>query len=139
MTEKPDPKVAFVPQTSADTVASTVGIAVALDAARNSELTAPLIDYFADQRDFIADQSACIADQRHHQKEQFKYLRLAILSERFSIALRALTAIVGLIFSAGVAFMIWNAAQPGGLVIEPFSVPPDLVERGFSGKVVASK
>src|SRR5450432_3151554 len=132
MTEKPDPKVAFVPQTSADTVASTVGIAVALDAARNSELTAPLIDYFADQR-------ACIADQRHHQKEQFKYLRLAILSERFSIALRALTAIVGLIFSAGVAFMIWNAAQPGGLVIEPFSVPPDLVERGFSGKVVASK
>lgn len=133
MTEKPDPEATVVSPTNADTVAATVGMAVALDSGHaQSALTAPLVAYLADQR-------ACIADQRHHQKQQYKYLRLAILSERFSIALRALTALVGLVFAAGVAFMIWNAAQPGGLVIEPFSVPPELEERGLSGKVVASK
>jgi len=133
MTEKPDGEVAGTPPAMADTAASTVGIALALDEARGrSELTAPLIDYLADQRSFIAD-------QREHQKEQFKYLKLTILSERFSIALRALTAIVGLMFAAGAAYMIWNAAQAGGLVIEPFAVPPELEAQGFSGKVVASK
>ncbi len=133
MTEKLDAETAVAPSTNADSSASTLGIALAFDEARDRpELATPLIDYLGDQRAFIAD-------QRHHLKEQFKHLRLAILSERFSIALRALTALVGLIFAAGLTFMIWDAAQPGGLVIEPFSVPPDLVEQGLSGKVVASK
>ncbi len=133
MTEKPGADAGATSPGSADSAASIVGVAVALDEARERpELAAPLIDYLGDQR-------AYIADQRHHLKEQFKQLRLAIISERLSIALRALTAVVGLVFAAGVAYMVWNAAQPGGLVIEPFSVPADLIERGFSGKVVASK
>jgi len=133
MADNSDAEHAAAPTTNAESAASTIGVAVALDEARTRpELAAPLIDYLADQR-------ALIADQRHHLKEQFKQLRLAIVGERFSIALRAMTALVGIAIAGGLAFMIWNAAQAGGLVIEPFAVPPDLVEHGISGKVVASK
>jgi tetratricopeptide (TPR) repeat protein len=35
--------------------------------------------------------------------------------------------------------MVWNANGSGGLVIEPFSVPPDLAARGLTSEVVAAK
>ena len=37
------------------------------------------------------------------------------------------------------AVMVWNASGSGGLVIEPFSVPPDLASRGLTSEVVAAK
>jgi hypothetical protein len=133
MAEKPDPETPMVPTEGTDSTTSTIGVAVALDEARTRpELAAPLIDYLADQR-------ALIADQRHHLAEQLTHLRLSIVVERFSIALRAMTALVGIAIAGGLALMIWRAAQSGGLVIEPFSVPPDLAEHGLSGRVVASK
>ena len=133
MTEQPEADSAVTPPAHADSAAATIGIAVALDEApRRPELAGSLIEYLADQR-------ALIADQRHHLKVQFRQLRLAIVSERFAIALRAMTALVGLAIAGGLSFMIWNATGASGLVIEPFSVPPDLIEHGLSGKVVASK
>jgi len=35
--------------------------------------------------------------------------------------------------------MIWQASSSNGLIIEPFSVPPDMAARGLTGQVVAAR
>ena len=88
--------------------------------------------------DFLREQKNLIAEQREQLRDQDKRTRLGIIDQRFSIALKAMTALVGLVLAAAFGLMIWNDAGSGGLVIEPFSVPPDLAARGLTGEVVAS-
>ncbi len=59
--------------------------------------------------------------------------------KRLGVLLRIATAFTGLAIAAGLAFMVWQAAESNGLLIEPFSVPPDLAARGLTGEVVAAK
>lgn len=40
---------------------------------------------------------------------------------------------------AAAAFLVWDAAQASGVVAEPFAAPPNLVEHGLSGPVLASQ
>ena len=92
---------------------------------------------------FLKDQRALIAVQKHHLSEQFKYqlnqLRLQVWEKRLGVLLRIATAFTGLAIATGLAFMVWDASQSSGLLIEPFSVPPDLAQRGLTGQVVAAK
>jgi len=88
---------------------------------------------------FLKKQEALIDDQRHHLREQFKRLKIGVISDRLSITLKVLTGIVGFAAAAGVALMVWNASSSSGLLIEPFAVPPDMAERGFTGEVVATQ
>ena len=78
-----------------------------------------------------------IADQRHHLHEQLKQLKLGIFSQRISIALKGLTALVGLMAVIALGVAVWNASQADGLVVEAFSVPPSLAASGLSGDVVS--
>jgi hypothetical protein len=55
------------------------------------------------------------------------------LAFEFSIAL-VLLGVVALL-----ANTVWTAAHDNGLVIEAFSVPPDLAARGLTGQVVATQ
>src|ERR1700722_18769464 len=79
---------------------------------------------------------AFLDEQRHHIKSQF---RLRQWELRLGVLLRLATAFTGLAIAAGIGFMIWNASHSSGLLIEPFSVPPDLAARGMTGEVVAAK
>ncbi|HWY61691.1 MAG TPA: hypothetical protein VNW15_07295 [Rhizomicrobium sp.] len=88
---------------------------------------------------FLKKQEALIEDLRHHLREQFKRLKMGVISDRLSITLKILTGIVGVAFAAGLALMIWDAAHADGLVIESFSVPPDLAAKGLTGQVVATQ
>ncbi len=88
---------------------------------------------------FLKKQEAFIDDQRHHLHEQFKQLRLGIWEKRLGVLLRVATAMIGLGVAAGLAFMVWDAAHSNGLLIEPFSVPPELAAQGLTGEVVATK
>ncbi len=61
-------------------------------------------------------------------------LKLSCLrARRFSgYARMALEISIGLLaLVAGISLMVWNAAHSEGLVIESFSVPPDLAARGM--------
>lgn len=62
-----------------------------------------------------------------------------IMKERAGFALRCLTGVVGLIVAVGLGSLVWSASQERGLVIEPFSVPPEFAEQGITGQVVASR
>jgi tetratricopeptide (TPR) repeat protein len=88
---------------------------------------------------FLDDQRALIADQRHHLHEQFKHLHLSVWEKQLGVLLRVATAVMGLGIAAGLGFMVWQASTSNGLLIEPFSVPPDLASRGLTGQVIATK
>ena len=86
---------------------------------------------------FLADQRALIADQRHHLREQFKQLTLGIFGQRLSIALKALTAILGVAIAVSLGVAVWNASQADGMVVDAFSVPPPIAQAGVTGEVIA--
>jgi hypothetical protein len=92
-----------------------------------------------DAHEFLKKQGALIDNQNHHLHEQFKHLKLAIWEKRLGVLLRLATAAMGLAIAVGLTLMIWDAVHSDGLLIEPFSVPPELASRGLTGEVVATK
>jgi hypothetical protein len=112
-----------------------VAVALALGGAGRETADA----FLNDQRALIADQRAMIADQRHHLHEQLKQLHIAVWEKWLGVLLRVATAVVGIAVAAGLGLMVWDAAHSRGLLIEPFSVPPDMASRGLTGEVVAAQ
>jgi tetratricopeptide (TPR) repeat protein len=90
-----------------------------------------------------AKADAFLEDQRHHLHEQARHLReqlgLKLWELRMGVFLRVGTLVVGLALATGIGLMVWDAAHSRGLLIEPFSVPPDMVQRGLTGQVVAAQ
>jgi len=82
---------------------------------------------------------AFLRDQRHHMHEQLKQIHLDIFEKWLGVALRLATLCVGLAAACFVGIAVWDASHDDGLVIEAFSVPPDLAARGLTGEVIASQ
>lgn len=72
-------------------------------------------------------------------RRQTRLIDAQIASERMGIALKLLTAVLGLGLAIALGSLVWSASQERGLVIEPFSVPPDFAQRGITGQVLASQ
>src|SRR6185503_9367544 len=86
---------------------------------------------------YLDDQRSLIAIQKRHLHEQFKQVRLATLSQRLSVALKLATLAVGIGAVAGLGLAMWHAAHARGLVVEAFTVSPQLAASGLTGDVVA--
>jgi len=87
----------------------------------------------------LNDQRGLIADQRRHLREQFRHLGLKTWSERLKLILQALTLLVGLTILGAVGLLAWQAHAADGVVIDAFTVPPDLAARGYTGQALASR
>jgi tetratricopeptide (TPR) repeat protein len=97
---------------------------------------------------FLEDQRTLIADQRHLVQLQAKELAHELRLRHWSLQLRHASAILKLMLEVSAALIgvalacfigaaVWNAAHADGLVIESFSVPPDLAARGLTGQAIA--
>src|SRR5689334_24487473 len=82
---------------------------------------------------------AYLDDQRQHIHEQLKQIHLDIFEKWLGVALRLATLCVGIAVATGACVMVRDAAHSNGLLIEPFSVPPDMAEKGLTGQVIASQ
>lgn len=71
--------------------------------------------------------------------EQKRLVSWQVANERAAFILRLCGAVVAAAAVLVFAAMVWSASQSKALVIEPFSVPPDLAASGLSGQVVASR
>jgi len=118
-------------------IASIDPIAVSLALAGASREKADA--FLDDQHALIAKQCALADDQRHHLHEQLKQIRLDVWEKVLGVLLRIATAVVGLAVAAGFGFLIWNATESNELIVDSFSVPPDLVQKGISGPVLAAE
>jgi tetratricopeptide (TPR) repeat protein len=86
---------------------------------------------------------AYLEEQRHHLKAQFapamRQLRLGVWEKRLGVFLRLATLGVGLAAAGGIGFLTWSAAHSSDLIVDSFSVPPDLAQKGISGQVLAGQ
>ncbi len=88
----------------------------------------------AEAADTAADSPA-----RRLLESQNTLVRWQIASERMALSLRALL-VAGLVSgAAALALMVWTAGRADGLIVEPFSTPASLAERGLSGPVIAAE
>lgn len=95
----------------------------------------------ADQ--FLDEHTRLARMQREQMEEENatrrRLLRLEHASALFKLALEVAVAIVVILIAAGLSAAVWSAASDNGLIVESFSVPPDLAGRGVTGDVVAQK
>lgn len=93
---------------------------------------------------------AFLKDQQHLVQLQTKELAHELDLRHWSMLVRHVSSVlklalelgVGLVLLAvvaGISLMVWNAAHSDGLVIESFSVPPDMAAKGLTGQVIAGK
>lgn len=114
-------------------------ISIALD--RTSAAGATAVDVEAAA--FLRDQRRLInlqAEHLHEQRElQLGHLRVRRWKDRLSLSLQALAVTAGAVIAIGFATLAWQAHEDHGLLIDAFSVPPDLMADGLSGSVVAQR
>ena len=71
--------------------------------------------------------------------EHARLIRAQRRNENLGSALKVLTGVVGLVAAAAIGAMVWQASNERGLVIEAFSVPPDMAADGLTGQVLAAQ
>jgi len=101
-------------------------------------------DRFLDEQTKVAEAQVVLLhlqaqDLRREDKLRHWSLRVHHVSDvlklSFELALAAIFSAVVLV----IAGAVWSAAHEDGLVIEAFSVPPDLANSGLTGQAVAAK
>jgi tetratricopeptide (TPR) repeat protein len=123
---------------------SAAAIALALDEARaNSALTEDARILLREQADVLRLQKERLLREEgsfaEEQRLQLAHLRLRRFSDYSKMALEITFGLFLLVVVAGFGVLVWNAAHANGLIIESFSVPPDLANRGLTGQALASQ
>ena len=120
-----------------DTAQSGAATHIALDAARGDP------ELREDARTLLREQARLARIQADDLNEEQSFNRWALkvkhASEVMKFAFELSIALVLVAIVAALGTAMWSAAHDNGLVIEAFSVPPDLAQRGLGGEVVASQ
>ncbi len=92
--------------------------------------------FLRDQRKLVGLQAKELA---HELELRHWSLWVRHVSGVLKLALELSAGLLLLAAIAGISLMVWNAAHADGLVIESFSVPPDLAARGLTGQAIAGQ
>src|SRR6185312_4345288 len=96
----------------------------------------------ADTRELLRKQTHYLDLQMENLHEQrwltLSHLRWRRLNDQMKGALQILVLTGGVLIAIAVVAVIWGAAHDHSLVVETFSVPPDMAAQGNSGAVVAT-
>ncbi len=90
-------------------------------------------------RTVLEKQAALLDEEARLVKRQAHELDLKIIPERVLAGLWLLLAAAVLALIGGLAWAVWRAARTDALVVEPFSMPPALVQQGMTGEVAAGR
>jgi hypothetical protein len=113
------------------------GGGAALGAAMLARSDNPRVDQLLERQIALSDLQ--IENLKKQDEYETSHLRWRRFNDQMSGALQLMLVAIGLLIVAGIGAAIWNAAHDNGLVIEVFSVPPDLAAKGLSGEVIAGK
>jgi tetratricopeptide (TPR) repeat protein len=117
--------------------------AVALHAAlSNADDTAEARDFLRQQRIVAEKQTQLlalqIADMESENRLRHWSLRFGNASAVMKVVFELAVAFIVLAIAAGIGAAVWTASRDNSLVIEAFSVPPDMANRGLTGQAVAA-
>jgi tetratricopeptide (TPR) repeat protein len=137
MTEQGESEATEVPEGPDPTNPTAVSIALS----QTSSAGAAAVD--AEAAAFLRDQRRLINLQAEHLHEQrglqLTHLRVRRWKDRMSLSLQGLAVFAGAAIAIGFAAMVWRAHNDHGLLIDAFSVPPELAADGVSGGVTAQR
>ena len=94
-------------------------------------------DAFVDKQNALADLQ--IEDLKRENRVRHWSLRVRHVSDVLKLAFELALAFIVIAVAIGLGFEIWWASHADGLVIEAFTVPPAMADKGLTGQVVASK
>jgi hypothetical protein len=92
---------------------------------------------FLEKQSHLAD----LQIENLHKIDEFElsHLRWRRFNDQMRGMLQAIAALLALAVFAGLCEAIWSAAHENGLIIEAFSVPPDMAARGLTGQALAAQ
>ncbi len=118
-------------------ISPATGLVIGLRKGRARDRDDPKLDAFLDEQTRL---TRLQTEHLHEQREvALARLKLGRWKDRVTLALQGMTAVVGLAAAGAIGVMAWQAHLDHGLTVAPFSVPPDLAQRGLTGQVVASR
>jgi tetratricopeptide (TPR) repeat protein len=117
--------------------------AMAFALGRPGALDPPAAAYLEEQTRLSRNQSRLAQLQSQNLVEQNAFELSHLKWRRFNDRMRGLLQVIVVVLSlavfAGLCAAVWSASHDHGLVIEAFSVPPDMAARGITGEVVAAQ
>ena len=124
--------------------AEAFAAALAADHAKYDPRVARAAETFLEKQARLLDaQTEEIIEQRalrlSHLRNQSREGKIRRVGQRIRVGMQVLVALIAGIIALALIAAAWSAAHDHGLVVEPFSVPPDLVQRGLTGQVVAKQ
>jgi Flp pilus assembly protein TadD len=132
-----EPEAQAATDTGAEPISAAAAMAIGVRKGRSGAKDDPKFDAFLDeQMRFIRLQTEHLHEQRELVLSRLRWGRF---SDRVKAAIQVMTALVGLAVVSALGAMAWGASREHGVVVEAFSVPPDLAARGLNGQVVAGK
>jgi hypothetical protein len=118
-----------------ETTSSATAAAVAT-ALGEKNLSPEAADFLRKQSRLLDLQMEGLAEDR---RLQHRHLALRYFGDRLRIGLQLIAIAFGLITLIGFGALVWQAHEDHGLIVEAFSVPPDLTQQGLTGQVVAAR
>ncbi|MGZ6016020.1 MAG: hypothetical protein ACXWKM_09775, partial [Phenylobacterium sp.] len=92
--------------------------------------------------EFLRKSGALLDLQMEHLHEErhihHRHLQLRYFGDRLRVALQLLAVAGGAAIAIVLAAVAWSAHNDRSLVVEAFSAPPDLAQRGVSGRLLAN-
>jgi len=111
--------------------------ALAAEVAKNNpQLAQEASAYFRKQSRLVEIQTEHLHEQR---AVNLQLLKLKRFDERLRVSLRMFVILVATVVGIGAVIFIRDAITDHGLVVEAFSVPPDMSRDGLTGEVVATR
>ncbi len=112
-------------------------------AAQSAGVAAQAEAYLKEQTSLARMQAARLAAEERtideQQRLELSHLRMRRFSDGSKMALEIAAGLFLLALVGGFGVMVGNAVNDRALVVDAFSVPPDMAARGLTGSVVASE
>jgi len=101
-------------------------------------------DAFLEEQTRLAREQAAVArlqadDLRREDSLRHWSLRVRHVSDVVKVTFEVALALLVVAVVAGLSATVWSAVHDDSLVIEAFSVPPDLASRGLTGQTIAAQ
>jgi len=113
------------------------GAEALLTAALAGASSNPKVDQLLDRQIALADLQ--IDDLKREDKLRHWSLRVHHISDVMKVTFEITAAFVGIAIVISICAALWAAAHDDSLIIESFSVPPDMANRGLTGEAVAAQ
>jgi tetratricopeptide (TPR) repeat protein len=122
---------------SVETPLDPTAAALAIEAVKGDpELAREAAAYFRKQSHLVGVQTEHLHEQR---EVNLSLLKLKRFAERLKLGLHLVLIVAAAIVVVGLIRIVWSGVNDHHLVIEAFSVPPDLATRGITGQVMAAQ